>query len=508
MTNGELAGQALLLSFTGTTPGAELRAALARTRAAGVILFGANIAAPAQLHELCATLQGWAAAEGMPPLLIGVDQEGGTVSRLPPPFVTPPSQMAQAAAGDPAVAQTCAALTGRQLRACGVNLNFAPVVDVNSNPANPVIGIRAFGAEVTTVTVCMEAALRGYAEAGVIACVKHFPGHGDTSRDSHLALPVVEHSAERLAQIELAPFAAAARAGAPAMMSAHVVFRALDPRPATLAPPVLRDLLRGRLGFDGLIFTDALDMGAIAERYDSAAATLLALQAGADLAVPLGSLESQVAVARSIAEAYADGRLSPEHGAATGRRLAALRAAYDLGAPSPAGALTPDILAELDAVAFDAARRGTTVRDPGGLLPLASGVRLAVLECRQPRFNNAEEAAERSILLRDLVGAAFPQAVFLSISEQIAEAELDAALAVADRAELIVLLTRNAAWAPAQARLVAALAEHHRPLVHVAARSPEDTALLPTAAASLCTYGDPPVSLRALVAALHVQGGG
>lgn len=501
MTFREMAGQALLLSFPGTAPEPELRAALARTRAAGVILFGANVAGPAQLGELCATLQGWAAAEGLPPLLIGIDQEGGTVSRLPPPFVTPPSQQAQAVAGGPAAARACARLTGRQLRACGVNLNFAPVADVNSNPANPVIGIRSFGPDVATVTACVEAALQGYAEAGVIACVKHFPGHGDTAVDSHLGLPVVEHGAERLAAVELAPFGAAVRAGTPAVMSAHVVFRALDPHPATLAPAVLRAVLRERMGFDGLVFTDALNMRAIADRYGVAEAAILARQAGVDVAVPLGPLAEQVAVAEALAAAYAAGRLSPADGAATLRRLAAARAAYALGAP-PAEALAPALLAELDAVAFDVARRGTAVRDPAGLLPLDPATRLVVVECRQPRFNNAEEAAERSALLRDLVMGAFPRAVFLSVSEVVDDAELDAALAVAARGELTLLLTRNAALVPAQARLAAALAAQRPRLVHVAGRSPADARLLPAAAASLCLYGDPPVSLRAMVAAL------
>lgn len=506
MSDAELAGQALLLSFDGTAPDEALRAALARTRAAGVILFSANIVGPAQLHALCATLQAWAAAEGLPPLLIGIDQEGGTVTRLPAPFVTPPSQGAQGATGDPEDAYSCALLTGRQLRACGVNLNFAPVADVNSNPANPVIGTRAFGAAVATVTACVEAALRGYAESGVLACAKHFPGHGDTSVDSHLGLPVVEHPMARMEQVELAPFAAAVRAGAPALMSAHVVFRALDPRPATLAPPVLRGLLRERLGFDGLVFTDALDMQAIAAQHSAAESAVLALQAGADIAMPLGALADQVAVAEAIAAAYADGRLRREEGAATRRRLDALRAAYRLADP-PAGAaaLSDELLAGLDATAMDVARRAMAVRDAGGLLPLDPATRLALIDCQLPRFNNAEEVAERSILLRDLVSAAFPHAACLALSAALGPAERDAALAVARRAELTVLLTRNAALVPAQAQLIDALAAVGLRLIHVAARSPEDIRLLPGAAASVCLYGDPPVSVRALAGALRGQ---
>lgn len=503
MSETEMAGQALLLSFPGTTPGADVRAALERTRAAGVILFSANIAGPAQLRELCGTLQEWAAAAGLPALLIGIDQEGGTVSRLPEPFVTPPSQLAQGAAGSPNDAYTCALLTGRQLRACGVNLNFAPSADVNSNPANPVIGIRSYGPDPGVVGALVAAALRGYSEAGVIACVKHFPGHGDTNVDSHLGLPVVEHDAERIARVELAPFAAAVGAGARAVMSAHVVFRALDPRPATLAPPVLRGVLRKRLGFDGLIFTDALDMRAIADAYGPAEAAILARQAGADIVMPLGPLAGQVAVAEAMAAAYHSGRLSAEDGQATLSRLAAVRAAFRLSEPAAPDALSPTVLAELDGLAMGVARRGTTVHDPAGVLPIDATSELAVIECRQPRFNNAEDAAERSALLRDLLGAAFPHSVFLSVSEEVIDSEIDAALAVVSRTAWVVLLTRNAAMAPAQARLAAALAERGPRLVHIAARSPEDVALLPGAAASIRTYGDPPVSMRAMVEALR-----
>src|SRR5262245_37329691 len=254
-SSADLVGQSLLLSFSGSELTREIQMALERVRPAGVILFAANIASPAGLRRLCAELQQSVARLGLPPLLIGVDQEGGVVSRLPAQFVTTPCAMAQAIGGDPEAARECATITGRQLRACGVNLNFAPVLDVNCNPANPVIGTRSFGADAGTVTRFGLAALAGYRTAGVIATVKHFPGHGDTTVDSHLGLPAVDHGRARLDEVELAPFRAAIAAGAPAVMSTHIVFRALDTLPATLSRNILTDLLRGELRFDGIVFT-------------------------------------------------------------------------------------------------------------------------------------------------------------------------------------------------------------------------------------------------------------
>ena len=512
-----LAGQSLMLSFDGQRLMPELADLLARTRACGVILFARNIAGPAQLQELCAGLQAHAAAIGLPPLLIAIDQEGGTVSRLPEPFVTPPSQQAQAVAGAEA-AYAAARISGAQLRACGVNVNFAPVLDVSLNPANPVIGIRGFGPEVATVTECGLAALRGYRETGVIATVKHFPGHGDTTVDSHHGLPVVPHELARLEAVELAPFRAAFAAGAPALMVAHVIFSALDTQPATLSPAILRGLLRERMGYDGLIFTDALDMRAIADRHPAPEAAVLAKAAGADVVLPLGDAATQIAVADALVAALAEGRLDPEEFAATAGRLERLRAEYGVGGvwiakdakTSSAKNAKREMRrresedAKREALAL--ARRGLTRHDPQGLLPLPADARLAAIDCLLPRFNNAEEAASRSELLRGLLAAAFPALRYCALAPDLPDAEWAQALQAAEGADAVLFVTRNACFIERQARLGVALAGRGAPLIHLAARSPHDIEHLPSAAASLCTYGDPPLSLRAAVEALGGAG--
>jgi beta-N-acetylhexosaminidase len=492
-----LAGQHMLLSFPGPTPTPALRAALVAARPAGVILFARNIVAPDQLAMLCATLQVWAAEAGLPPLLIGVDQEGGTVSRLPAPFITPPSPAAQGRVG-PDAAYACAALTGRQLRACGVNLNFAPSLDVHSNPANPVIGIRSFGNDPAAVAACGLAALAGYRASGVIATIKHFPGHGDTNVDSHLGLPVLTHDRARIEAVELAPFRAAL-AAAPALMTAHVVFQALDDAPATLSPQVIGGLLRETLGYDGLVFTDALDMRAIADRYGAAEAARLALAAGADVVMPLGELAEQVAVVERLAQALATGELALGASAATTRRLSQVREAYTLHEPAPGpAALTPAFLAEFAATAIDVARQGMLIDDPDGMLPLHAGTRLAVIDCMLPRFNNAEEAVERAELLRALIAMRFPQATHRAIAQELNVEELASACTLAAAAEATLLITRNACFLERQVALGLALAAVGTPLIHVAARSPEDLGRIP-AQARLATFGDPAVSLAACI---------
>lgn len=491
-----LAGQSLMLSFDGPRASPELLAALTATRACGVILFARNIQSPVQLRELTASLQQHAAAAGLPPLLVGIDQEGGNVSRLPEPFVTVPSPMAQAAAGAGAARQ-CAGITGVQLRRCGVNLVFAPVLDVNNNQANPVIGTRSYGPDAEAVARHGLEALAGYREAGVIATAKHFPGHGDTSVDSHRGLPVLPFDRERLDAVELVPFRAAIQAGVPAIMSAHIVFQVLDDCPATLSRRVLTELLRHSLGFRGVVFTDALDMRAIADAYGPAEAAVLAKAAGADVVLPLGTLAEQIEVARAIGSAVEQGRLPIEAFADTARRLDRLRDEYRLGRSEPD--FGEDLFAALRDDALGVARRSVTVLRGRELLPLPPTTRLAVVDCLQTRFSPAEDLGAGSRGLQELLRAAFPASSYLALGPEPSAADVAQALLFARHAEATLLLTRNASLVPWQRRVLGAFAVEPLALLHAAVRGPYDAELAPYVQATLLTYGDPPVSLQALV---------
>ncbi len=501
MTNQlrETVGQSVMLSFDGTRVTPALVDTLRRTHACGVVLFSRNIESPRQLHTLVSELQHEAARLDLPPLLLGLDQEGGIVTRLPAPFVTMPSQMAQAATGTPAAAYDCAFQSARQLRRYGVNLNFAPVLDINCSPRNPVIGTRSFGEDAATAVEYGSAALRGYRDGVVIATAKHFPGHGDTEVDSHLGLPVVRHEWERLDRVELAPFAAAVRGGVPAIMSAHIVFPALDDRPATLSRRILHNLLRQELGFDGVVFTDALDMQAIAATYGTIEAGLLSKAAGADVLLPLGTLADQIATVEALAEAAAANSIPQAAFTATAERLGRLRAAYSIDYTVPAlAAPTP----EYRETALDVARRSVILVRGAGKLPLAPQTRLLLVDCTLPRFSQVEEAMERAALLREVVQAAFPRAEQITLGPEPSDDDIRRVREAAAACDAILLVTRNASHLPPQARLGQMLAQLDTPLVHAAVRSPYDIAVIPDAPVALLTYGDPEVSLVALVEVL------
>ncbi|MDB4972492.1 MAG: Beta-hexosaminidase [Myxococcaceae bacterium] len=275
-----LAGQVLVAGFTGTDAPDELLRACAREELAGVILFKRNLGSMHQIAVLIARIADSAAQHT--PLLVAVDQEGGRVARLGAPVLKLPPMRALAGLRDPTLTERAGALLGRQLRALGFSMDFAPVLDVDTNPANPVIGDRSFGATPEQVIEQAYAFARGLAASGVLACGKHFPGHGDTDLDSHLALPRLSHDRERLDRVELAPFRAA-RTRLPAIMTAHVVFESLAKGiPATLAPEVITGLLRHELAYDGAIISDDLEMKAIADHYGVEQAACLAIEAGCD----------------------------------------------------------------------------------------------------------------------------------------------------------------------------------------------------------------------------------
>ena len=499
----DLVGQGMLLRPDGTAVSPPLLDALARVRPGGVILFAGNIVSPSQLHEFVGSLQHHAATLGLPPLLVAIDQEGGIVSRLPEPWLTVPSQMAQGATGDPAAARSCAAITGRQLRARGITVNLAPVLDVNSDPRNPVIGTRAFGDDPALAARFGVAAVEGYREAGVIATAKHFPGHGDTAVDSHIGLPVVRKDRDQLDAVELAPFAAAIAAGIPAIMTSHILFPALDDaQPATLTRRILTDLLRGEMGFAGAIMTDALEMRAIAQRFGLTESACLAKAAGADLVMPLGSLDEQLEVAAALEDATRRGEIVAEEVVATARRLEELRRAFSLTHElPPLSPLDPSLADEILAVALG----GVTVRDPESLLPLARETQLALIDCSQARWSAVEEvevATARTDVLRGRLVSAFPRATALTVpadpsSDLVAEAK-----GLAERSDVVLFVTRDAFGKEGPVRIGQALASSGKPIIHAAVRGPYDAADFPDAAATVLTYGDPPVSIQALVTIL------
>jgi beta-N-acetylhexosaminidase len=277
----EKIGQMFLVGCQSDRLSAAEELIFAEYRFGGFILFKRNCFEPAQIASLCRTL--WDAGDGSPPF-IAIDQEGGRVHRLPQPFNHFPAAARIGQKNDAALARRLGRATADELKLLGVNLNFAPVLDVDANPANPVIGDRAFSAEPQRVIAMSSAWMQGLRDGGVIPCGKHFPGHGATDKDSHLDLPTVNKSLEALRAIELPPFAHACKDGIESLMTAHVLYPALDAKfPATLSEPIVTGLLRHQLGYDGVVFSDDMEMKAIGAHFSVADATMRALQAGVDI---------------------------------------------------------------------------------------------------------------------------------------------------------------------------------------------------------------------------------
>ncbi|MET8569725.1 glycoside hydrolase family 3 protein [Streptomyces sp. NPDC004783] len=360
--------------FTGTTAPDWLLRRLGEGLAS-VGLFGRNIASPGQLAALTAQLR--AEREDV---LVAIDEEGGDVTRLEVRTGSSfPGNLALGAVDDTGLTRQVAAELGRRLAACGVNLNWAPSADVNSNPDNPVIGVRSFGAGTDLVARHTAAYVTGLQSAGVAACTKHFPGHGDTAVDSHHAMPRIDVDASVLAERDLVPFRAAIAAGSRAVMSAHILVPALDPRlPATLSRRILTDLLRGELGYDGLIVTDGMEMRAIADTYGIERGSVLAVAAGADAICVGGGLADEETVRRlcdALVEAVRTGDLPEERLADAAERVRALArwtAAARSGAARAASAGNEE-------VGLRAARRALRVTGGEGFTALTAPPFVAAL---------------------------------------------------------------------------------------------------------------------------------
>ena len=370
------AAAVLLPGFAGTELPAWLEARL-RDGLGGVCLFGENIVSRTQLRALTDAIRA-----ANPLALIAIDEEGGDVTRLYYDSGSPyPGNALLGRIDDPDLTAAVATAVARELRAVGVNLNFAPDADINSNPDNPVIGVRSFGTDPESVSAHVSTWVSAHEREGVAVSAKHFPGHGDTAQDSHLSLPVVDLPLEQLHVRELRPFLAAAQAGARTVMTSHVLLPRLDPaQPATFSPAILGGVLRGELGYQGVVVSDALDMVGASGEIGIPAAAVRAIAAGCDLlCIGTGNTDEQLeAIEAALAAAVADGTLPQarlDDAVARNRALAGA-----LAAPSDLSALTdPEPEFDLDRAiaAFDIA--GDLVLEPGmPILTLETTANIAI----------------------------------------------------------------------------------------------------------------------------------
>jgi beta-N-acetylhexosaminidase len=503
-TPEQAAANRLLASFAGYEPPPDFLDFLSRVPLAGVTLFRAlNARDPAQVRALTASLQEAGTRSGQPPLLICADQEGGQLIAIPgtTPF---PGNMALGATRSPGLARRVGIATGRELAAMGLNVNYAPSCDVNSNSRNPVIGVRSFGEDPSLVASLASAMVEGVQSAGVAATAKHFPGHGDTAADSHFGTPVLDHDIERLERVELPPFAAAIEAGVRLVMTAHIAVPALGGSdvPSTLSPAVLRGLLRERLGFGGVVVSDAMNMGAITQGQGLAIDAIAAAAAGVDLLLLIGDVPLLESVHAGLAHAIHRGLLPPGDVATSARRVLDLR--HWLAVQGQPGL---DVVAceEHRELAYQVAARALTlVRDRDALLPLhlGPGARIAAVVPRTADLTPADTSSFETVSLAPAIRQYHPTVEEYPMSLDPAAEEVAALRERLAGYDAAVVCTINASDHAGQAALVAGLVASGVKVVAVALRLPYDAAAYPAAPTVIATYSLQPSSLEALAGAL------
>ena len=431
------------------------------------------------------------------PSLISIDQEGGIVARVLEPATQTPGGMAIGATRDEAGARDLAAIQGTELAAMGIRQNFAPVADVNVNPANPVIGVRSFGSDPSLVAAMTAAQVRGYEDdAGISSTAKHFPGHGDTATDSHSGFPVITHTRQEWETIDKPPFQAAVDAGIDTIMTAHIQVPALDPSgdPATLSKPIITGILRGEMGYDGVVVTDSLGMRGVRDKYGDDRVPVLALKAGVDVLLN----PPRMAVAyQGVMDAVSSGELSEKRLDKSLRRVLDLKwrngvvhdpyvdpdAVLDTLGTSEHLARAQEVTDESPTVLEN--RASTLPMTAAGKDVLVTGYGVA------PRQALAEDIRRRGATAEVAETGTNPS-----------QTEIDAAVAMAETSDVAVVLTMNSASSPGQAALVQALQDSGTPVVVAAVRNPYDIAEFPDIPTYVATYSYKDVALESLTRVL------
>lgn len=474
-----------------------------------------NVEGPAQLAGLVAEVQAAIAQRGVTDTpIIAVDHEGGSLTPFLRGEVTNlPGNMAVGAIGDPNVARTIGSLMGRELSALGITLNWAPVVDVNSNPKNPVIGVRAFGDSPELVGAMGAAMIEGLQSEGVGATAKHFPGHGDTEVDSHMGLPVTSCDLATLRAVHLPAFQAAVRAGVDAVMTAHILVPGLARAlPATLNPEILDGLLRKELGYQGVIVTDALEMWGIQGTFDLAEAAVMAIEAGADIPLIVFDEQSRRRAFDAVRLALASGRISQERlelsvgrVRSLRRRIAARRALLGLTWGFDAERYQAMRIQHAQQVDQIAAQAVTLVVDPARRIPLANGASLLVVTPRQEALTPADTTGGQEVALAEALSALGYKVKSMVVSLEVTPDEEREVLAASRGAGTVIVGTVNAWRFPGQGNLLLRLAASGAPLVVAALRDPYDLELLPPGVTVLATCSTQLVSIKALALVLAGQ---
>ncbi|EJL31926.1 glycoside hydrolase family 3 protein [Brevibacillus sp. BC25] len=493
MTVEQKVGQLLMIGYPTLDIPEEMEAWIKQKQIGNVILFSRNIGTPEETYQRVQKLQSWAYESLHPyPLLIGTDQENGVVSRLQKGATRFPGAMALGATGNLDQAKRIYQATGEELRAAGISVNFAPTVDVNNNADNPVIGVRSFGEAPEQVARFGEAAIQGLLASGVIPSIKHFPGHGDTSIDSHEAVPVLGHDRTRLDQVELVPFQRSIAAGVPMVMVGHISLPSMDESgsPATYSKEIVTGILRESLGFDGVAITDCMEMAAIAGTIGVPEAAVRCVQAGIDLVLVSHTHEVQQKTYERLVAAIHSGELSDAWVNEAVNRVLQLKKRFlswehCLRATGPSF----DRVQHADMARSALAQAITLVKNEHQLLPLQRSTQpLGVIF---PGISNLTLAEDGQAASGDLVA---PLRKYREVEYHMmstlnpTEDEGEMVANVMSSMEQIVVFTYNAHIFKGQSLLVNRLVQQGKKVVAVALRNPYDLLVMPEVDAYLAVY--------------------
>ncbi|MGA1864158.1 MAG: glycoside hydrolase family 3 N-terminal domain-containing protein [bacterium] len=504
MTVEEKIGQLFLVYFKGPLLSSGLKEIINKYHVGGLILYtvSENIKDPVQVGKLINAVQKEAMNHGARiPLFISIDQEGGRVVRLTEGVTVFPGNMAIGATGSLKAARFMAMITAKELKALGINMNFAPVIDVNNNPDNPIIGTRSFGASAEKVANFGGVEIETYRIYGIISTAKHFPGHGDTTIDSHIGIPVIPHGLDRLQSIELLPFQKAIDAGVPAIMTAHVVIPALEKEkglPATLSYNILTGLLRQKMGFEGLVITDSLGMGGIVKTFSITEASVLALKAGADILL-FGAdkhfgPEDQIVVYRHILSLVYSGEIPMGRIDESVRRILKAKVQYELfdevkvnidEIPQKVG--TEKHLELAGSIAKDSI---TLIKDENVYIPVNSEEPILII---WPQIDNSLENYFNIYHLKT-------ESISFSLDPD--NSEIDHAVSTSKDYTRLIVGTYDVGKHPSQEMLIKKLYRANSEMIVVSIMAPYDLLFFPKIPCFLATYGTNPLTLNALARVL------
>lgn len=487
MTLEEKAGQVLALSFSGTSLDEETRFRLEEIKPGGLILYGKNVESLSQVRSLLSSIRERVRLDI--PLMVAVDQEGGTVARIRGHGADFPGNMALGATGDPDLAERQGFIMGRQLKSLGIDLDYAPVVDVNSNPSNPIIGVRSFGDDVATVSSMGASMIKGFSRARMGCSAKHFPGHGDVDIDSHLGLPVLNRSLESMRYLEFPPFRSAVEAGVPAVMTAHIVVPSLTGElPATLSPEAI-SLLRDEMGFEGVVLSDSMGMRAISNGWGVPDAVVMALRAGVDFVLlgadPAFPPEGHREVRDRIVEAVRSGELDKARLDDAVERI--LRWKDDMGLFS--GEVRPDWVGGSALAEEIASRSVTLIRSDGPPPPLRKGDHVTLIWPEK-------RVAAAELLLSRLSDLGVSGRIVLFGGRTAPDVNVN------DIKGPVLMGCYDLVRDEPSASFLREVLEEKPDCVSLSMKTPYDLTVLPEAETALACFGDTPPTLEALASIL------